>query len=181
LIEEAKEYAAEVSGSKIRALFDIANDAGQELAKKIGADEKIVMLGTLFMDILRGKAVKEGRLDEHTQMSADCAAEFLEKKGVDKETISKVVHCVMAHHGDIEYESVEAEIVCNADCYKFLSNKGFCTALGLFYSRYGELGKSLEYLEEKMDEKWEVLSLKEAKEEIGPNYEIFKEIIKKTR
>jgi len=79
LIEKAKEFAYSQT-KKYEALItlylDLANEKGQELAKLLKADKDIVLAGTLLMDCMLGTALKEGRLPEHIEMSAQKAKEL---------------------------------------------------------------------------------------------------------
>ena len=81
----------------------------------------IILLGVYFIDLKLGQAITEKRLADHIQMSADAAKVFLENEGVDQDTIEKIIDCIMAHHGTLPYQSLEAEICANADCYRFAS------------------------------------------------------------
>jgi len=105
--------------------IDLANEKGQELADKLGADKDIVLLGTFLMDCMLGVASKEGKLSEHIRMSEEKAEallpQFPELEAKDKENI---LYCIRQHHGADKFYSLESEICCNADCYRFASVKG---------------------------------------------------------
>lgn len=77
---------------------------GIQIASEIGANVEIVKLGCLFHDIGKVISDKEG---SHVKLGA----EVLQKYKVAKE----VINCVLEHHEDRPFSSVESEIVYIAD------------------------------------------------------------------
>ncbi|MCC6626627.1 MAG: ribonuclease Y [Chloroflexi bacterium] len=75
------------------------------IASEIGADVRIAKAGALLHDI--GKAADHEIEGPHAEIGADIARRL----GCS----SKVVHCIAAHHYEVEPESVEAFIVAVAD------------------------------------------------------------------
>ncbi len=75
------------------------------LAVEVGANEKICRRGGLLHDI--GKAVDHEVEGTHISIGVDLATKYKESK--------EVIHCIAAHHGGVEYESLEAIIVQTAD------------------------------------------------------------------
>lgn len=71
------------------------------LASELGADVNICRRAGLLHDI--GKAVDHEIQGPHSLIGRD----ILRKFGMSKE----IIHCVEAHHGDVEAESIEAKIV----------------------------------------------------------------------
>lgn len=103
----------------------IANETGQRLAENLNANKNIVLLGTLLMDCVIGVAIKENRLSDHVQMCLDKAKEILDlDTEISAEEKENILACVKEHHGVQKFYSIESEIVCNSDCYRFASVKG---------------------------------------------------------
>ena len=75
------------------------------------------MLGTLLMDVKLRQAMEEKRIKDHIQMSYDAAKVFLAQFEIEDSILNNILHCIEAHHGTIKYDSQEAEICANADCY----------------------------------------------------------------
>jgi len=75
------------------------------LAHEIGANVEIARMGGLLHDL--GKAVDREMEGTHARLGADIARRF----GVPKE----VVHCIEAHHEEVQPETVEALVVICAD------------------------------------------------------------------
>lgn len=75
------------------------------MAEEMGANAAIAKRGGLLHDL--GKALDHENEGTHTKLGAELAKKFKENDAV--------VHCIEAHHGDIEYKSVEAILVQAAD------------------------------------------------------------------
>jgi len=75
------------------------------MAAELGANVKLAKRGGLLHDI--GKAVDHEVEGPHIQIGADLAKKYRES--------ADVIHCIQAHHGDIEAQSVEAVLVQAAD------------------------------------------------------------------
>lgn len=75
------------------------------MAAEIGADIKTAKRAGLLHDI--GKAIDHEVEGPHVTIGADIAKKYHEKP--------EIVHAIMAHHGDIEAETVEAVLVQAAD------------------------------------------------------------------
>jgi ribonuclease Y len=75
------------------------------IAAEIGADVKIARRGGLLHDL--GKAVDHEIEGPHVAIGVDLARRYKESKDV--------LHCMEAHHGDVEPQTVEAVLVQAAD------------------------------------------------------------------
>jgi len=75
------------------------------LAVEVGANEKIARRGGLLHDI--GKAVDHEVEGTHISIGVELATKYKESK--------EVIHCIAAHHGGVEYETLEAILVQTAD------------------------------------------------------------------
>jgi len=168
-------------GSPTKIFFDLANRKGQEIAQTLRADKEIVAMGTRLMDIKLGECISKGKAKEHVKESSDEAKKILSKLGISEEKKSKIINCVEAHHNK-KYSCIEAEVCANADCYRFLHPKGIFSYIMLLSSeRQMPFEEILEAVEEKMEEKHNILSLDMAKKELEPYYKEFKGIIKEIR
>ncbi|MDR3264050.1 MAG: ribonuclease Y [Clostridiales bacterium] len=84
--------------------LEVANLAGA-MAAELGADVKIAKRAGLLHDI--GKAVDSTVEGTHIQIGVDLAKKYKETK--------EIVHCIAAHHGEVQAESIEAILVQAAD------------------------------------------------------------------
>jgi len=184
VIQKAKEYALkeiELYHAPKLEHFELSNKMGQELAIKLGANKDIVMLGTILMDLKLGECLKENKIPEHVQRSAEAAGKFLKQFNLSEDIYNKIINCIEAHHGNKEYICKEAEISANADCYRFLHPRGIFGYAVLLGNRDQDVNNCLDQLEKKMEEKHKILSLDICKEELEKYYLEFKEIINKAR
>lgn len=75
------------------------------LAAEVGANVQIAKRGGLLHDI--GKAIDHETEGTHVTIGVDLATKYKESK--------EVIHCIEAHHGGVEYNSLEAILVQTAD------------------------------------------------------------------
>lgn len=159
-------------------LHDICLNAGIRLAKEYGANEDIVKIALSMMDSKLPEASHLGIPKEHISMSAEVTKELLKDiqflSEYDKENI---VNCVLEHHGVEKYFSIEAEVVANADCYKFIHPKGVLFYSSMLGRRFHDFNKELNQLEFKLNEKHNAISLPMVKEELESYYEFFEKAI----
>jgi hypothetical protein len=168
-------------GSPPLELFEISEKQALSLAKKRKADVNVVLIGSLLADYKLGQAIKENRLGEHVKMSSDAALGLLRSHKVDEILINKILHCIEAHHGTVPYKFIEAEIVANADCYRFLTIRGIIAFIRTLSQRDLTLDNILDYCEDKINEKWDIVSMPEVKKELGSEYKQITELILKAK
>jgi hypothetical protein len=152
-------------------------EVGKRLAKTLNANVEIVEAGTILMDCMLGQAKIEGRQAEHVQISLEKTNELLEKSDLDEKTKENIRHCVFEHHGVKRFYSLESEICCNADCYRFVSIKGFVLNMRGFEGM--PLGELIKLLKMKFEEKSNALSLEICKNELRDEMKIIRGIFQK--
>jgi len=157
--------------------YDLSNDMGVKISKKLDANEDIVAIGTRLMDLKLGLAFKEKRLSEHVAMSSEASKVFLTDNGISENSDiwNSIINCVEAHHGTIPYQSKEAEICANADCYRFLHPKGVISYFFSVVQRTGDLKKTIEQVENKMNEKMAIASIPFVVDELKEYFDTFKQ------
>ncbi len=157
--------------------YNLSMEAGVELAKKLGANVDIVRAGVALMDIKLGECAKNGKQPEHVKASEEYALKLLENFGVDDATKKILLNCVAAHHGKVPFESLEAEIVANADCYRFIHPRGVMSFHATAIKRGNDHDDALKLVKAKLEEKHSILSLDAAKADLEPFYQMFSQII----
>lgn len=154
----------------------ISDEAGQKIAKALGADCNIVLLGTSLMDCIIGIAIKENRLSDHVQMCYEKSKEILDADNdITGDEKQNVLACVKEHHGADKFYSIESEIVCNSDCYRFASVTGFYFAMTNFKpTPNGDMKK---FFYDKVMEKTNMISLDFAKDDLKEQIEIVRNFV----
>ena len=150
----------------------LSTEVGQLLAAKSKANSQVVQAGTYLMDCMIGEALRQNRLKNHIEMSANKSSELILNSNISKKDAENIKRCVLEHHGVKKFYSIESEICCNADCYKFVSIKGFSYAMR--FLRDMPFKELIELLKNKVEEKWQTLTLDVCKREIEPQYKIIK-------
>ncbi len=79
-------------------------------------DDRVLSLAVLLHDIGRSREDR-GEIDDHAIWGAREAAEILREQDISAETITRVEHCIRAHRysNDVEPETIEAKLLCDAD------------------------------------------------------------------
>jgi hypothetical protein len=181
LVLKAKQIAyedSEKNGVPSKFQIDFSVEKATQIGQKVGANIEIVTIGSYLMDCMLGTAYKQGKLKEHIQMSADKAKELFENyPELTEEEKRNVLACILEHHGTSKFTTLESEVCCNADCYKFASVKGMLGSLK--YMRDMELGDIIKLFDQKADEKWNALSLPECKKDLTEEYKAIKELLER--
>lgn len=184
LLEDVKNYAyseIEKFWFPTKVHFDLSFEKGKEIAEKLGANIELVLLGVCFIDIKLGQAIAENRLADHIQMWVDACNAFLEKYEVSDDEKKIIINSIEAHHSAVSFESLEAEIIANADCYRFLHPKGVLYYISVLTKRWLEFDEVLKQAEYKLDEKWSIVSLECCKQELGEHYKSFKKMFTESK
>lgn len=178
-LEEARKLTygeIEKNGVPSKYQIDVAIEAGKRLAKELGVNTDVVEAGTLLMDCMLGQAIKENRQSEHVQISLEKTNELLNSSSLSLNEKENIRHCVLEHHGVKKFYSRESEVVCNADCYKFVSIRGF--GVTLRYTRDMPIGDLITLLKNKADEKWKAISIPKVKKELSSQHKTIIKILK---
>lgn len=156
----------------------IAYQKGEVLADYYHADPLIVLVGLYLMDIKLKEARKSGNKSKHIFMAVDFAREFLKEYDVTSSEVDKIINCIEAHHGTAPFLCIEAEICCNADCYRFLHPIGVFSYFEFLTQKIDLLEEMIEKVNAKMQEKYLLLSLDIVKKDLETYYFMFENIFK---
>lgn len=175
LIKDSIEIAKQNAPSS-QVFFDIAFEKAYMLAEEYNADKDIVLIGLSLMDIKLQEAKKKGDISKHVLMASEFSSKFLKDYDITKEEFNKIINCIEAHHGKISFDCIESEIVANADCYRFIHPLGAFSYLGILANRSNDTIQNIKQLEFKQKEKYNMLSLEKAKEELYNYYDYFSKL-----
>lgn len=154
-------------------ILEFSIDKGRDLSNFYNADCDIVLIGMCLMDIKLKEALALGKGEQHVAMALEFAREFLKHYDITEEEFHKIINCIEAHHGDVPFSCIEAEICTNADCYIFIHPIGVFTYLGVWAKRTDVLEEQIEKTKYKLEEKHSLLSLDKAKEDLEEYYQMF--------
>jgi len=97
-------YRTSYGQNALKHSLEVCHIAGL-LASELGANVKIAKRGGLLHDL--GKALDHEQEGTHVSIGVEIAKKYKESP--------EVIHCIQAHHGEVEFKSLEAIIVQTAD------------------------------------------------------------------
>ena len=150
-------------------LTELAIAKGKELAKRYNEDEKLILVSlylahTVFSPIWEGEVQKN-----HPKLSSEFVKKYLEEWDVSKNEKEIILNSIEAHHNKVEAKTKIAEIVKNAECFKFVTIEGsliWLHELGLRQIQYEE---AKEKVIKKMQQKKDLLTLEDCIKEAEIN------------
>ena len=156
-------------------LTELAIEKGKELAKKYNEDERLILTSlylahTIFSPIWEGDIQRN-----HPKLSAEFVKKYLDEWNVLEDEKEIILNSIEAHHNKVETKTKIAEIVKNAECFKFVTIEGsliWLHELGLRQVQYDE---AKEKVIKKMQQKKDLLTLEDCIKEAEINC---KEIMK---
>ncbi|KKP69349.1 hypothetical protein A2X44_04320 [candidate division CPR3 bacterium GWF2_35_18] len=179
ILQQANQFAlSEIEKYQVPSKFhlELANNKGQILSQKLKANESIVYLGTTLMDCGLGEVFSKGNLKEHINTGVTKTKNFLDSfSELSRREKENILACVSEHHGVPKFFSLESEICCNSDCYRFVSVEGVLG--GIINGRKMELENMVKLYLQKADEKWNALSLDICRKELRTQYKSIKEFL----
>ncbi len=153
----------------------LAIEKGIELAKELNADPQVVEAALWLGDSQLVLCMKQNRPQEHVKVSAEFARTAMKEVGASAEFIENAVQAMTEHHS-MQHKSLEGEIVANADGYKFLQPLGLLALVMKDAKKRSDI-ETLRYALSKLEEKWNVLTIQQCKDEMQQNYDALKFVL----
>ncbi|MBN2101438.1 MAG: hypothetical protein JW716_01040 [Candidatus Aenigmarchaeota archaeon] len=163
-------------------LTELVIKKGIELSEKYSVRKDLVLASlylahTIFDQVWKGKVQKN-----HPKLSSDFVKIYLDEWRVDSTDKDIIINSIEAHHDKVPTKTKIAEIVKNAECFKFVTVEGcliFLHELGLRGTSFEE---SVDKVIQKMEQKRSLLTLDDCKKEAENNCKeiekLFKNLLK---
>ncbi|MBI2548818.1 hypothetical protein HYW21_05705 [Candidatus Woesearchaeota archaeon] len=105
-------------------LTELAVAKGKELSKKYDVDERLVLTSLYLAHTVFSQNWKGDIQKNHPQLSSEFVKEYLDEWNVDEGEQKIILNAIEAHHNKVPTHSKIAEVVKNAECFKFVSVEG---------------------------------------------------------
>jgi len=168
-------HQTRINGAPVWNLTKTAVIKGRELAELYNVDPEIVELSLWLAHICFSDKVGDEIQKNHTKLSAELAKKYLREWGYPEEKTDFVCESILNHHQDRPSNSKVAEVMKNAECYKFIS----WPKLRLYYEDLLRRGYSLAEADSlarlKFDQKKSILTFPECIADAKAGYSIIDE------
>ncbi len=157
-------------------LTEMAVEKGRELAKRHGADEELVVVSlylahTVFDQEFMGKIQKK-----HTKLSMEFVKGYLDEWKVREDDREIILNSIEAHHDHVPTRSLEADVMKNAECFKFVTLKGCLIFLHECGLRKDDFKTAVDHVLKKVEQKRKLLTFPDCEKEADENIRKIKEI-----
>jgi hypothetical protein len=157
LSKELMQDSTKKNGAPPWSLTEIAISKAIELSEEcnLTEHEKELVLTSLYLshivftDKFEGESAKIRR--QHPNLSAELAEKYLNKWGVSEDDSFIILNAIRSHHAGTEMKSKVAEVMRNAECFKFVTLKGSL----IWFHELGRRGRSYEDSVDKVINKME--------------------------
>lgn len=167
------------NGAPSWLLTELAIRWGKELSRKYNVEERLVLASlylahTIFSTEWGGDIQKN-----HPKLSAEFVKKYLIEWNVDANEQSIILNAIEAHHNHIPATSKVAEVVKNAECYKFITIEGSLILLHDLGSRHIPFDEATNMVIQKMEQKRNLLTLDDCIQDAEINCKKILEVFKK--
>jgi hypothetical protein len=157
-------------------LTELAVAKGRELSRKYKVDERLVCASLYLAHTVFDREVNGPVQRRHPQLSSCFAKRHLDRWGVAAKEKGIILNSIEAHHAKVPTKSLTAEVVKNAECFKFVTLKGCLILLHEEGLRGVRLEDSVDYVLYKMNQKRKLLTLKDCITEANRNCRKIEEV-----
>ena len=160
-------------------LTEIAIEKGSELSKEYAVDERLVLTSLYLAHTVFSPVWKDQTQENHPKLSSEFVKTYLDEWEVNKSDQKIILNSIEAHHDDVPMESKIAEVVRNAEGFKFLTVTGALVLLHNLGARQTPYKEAASKVLEKMEQKKSLLTLDSCIEEAEKNCLEIEMILKK--
>lgn len=158
-------------------LIELAVRKWMELSRKYEVNRDLVSISLYLAHTVFSPEWWSDVQKNHPMLSADFVKLYLDNWKVKKEDQSIILNAIRAHHNhNWELcESLEAEVMKNAECFKFVSLEWALIWFHELWRRWYNYEESKEKVIEKMEQKTQLLTLKDCIKQSKRDCEIIKD------
>ncbi|MFA6215637.1 MAG: hypothetical protein WC768_03650 [Patescibacteria group bacterium] len=160
------------NGAPAWLLTELAVAKGSQLAKKYKVDGNLVQTALYLAHTVFDQKIGGKIQANHYHLSAKFVRPYLIKWQVSDNFQEIIINAILAHHNKILAKSLAAEIIKNAECFKFLTLEGCLILLHEMGRRGFPFDYSVNYVIKKMNDKNKLLTLKDCQVEAKKNIKI---------
>jgi len=150
-------------------LTEIAVKKGEELSRRYIVDEKIVVTSLYLAHIVFSPEWQDNTQKNHPELSSNFAKPYLKKWKVSAFNQGMILNSIEAHHNKVPCQTKTAEVVKNAECFKFVTVEGCSIYLHELGLRGINFHEAVERVIKKMKQKKSLITLKDCKKEAEKN------------
>lgn len=159
-------------------LTEIAIKKGKELSRKFSVDEQLV-ISSLYLAHTVFSPIWEGDIQKnHPKLSSEFVKKYLNKWNINKNEQEIILNAIEAHHDKVSTKTKIAEVVKNAECFKFVTMEGSLICLHELGIRQVPFEEAVDKVIQKMEQKKSLLTfddcIKEAETNCNKILELFK-------
>lgn len=151
-------------------LTEIAVAKGKVLSKKYKVDSELVITALYLAHTIFSKIVQDNIQKNHEDLSANFAEKYLKKWKVSPTKRNIILNCIRAHHEKVKTESKIAEVMKNAECFKFITIEGALVYIHHLGTRNIPFEKAIYLANAKAKQKLSYITLNKVKREAKQSY-----------
>jgi len=165
------------NGAPAWELTELAVAKGYKLARKYRVDANLVVTALYLAHTVFTIEFKAAKRKNHPELSARFTEPYLKRWGVTAKEREVILNAIRAHHSAIPTETLEAEVMKNAECFKFVTLKGVLIYLHDLGKRNVPFKRAVGLVKAKVNEKYSYLTLKDCKIEARKNLRAIEDIL----
>ena len=168
------------NGAPAWELTEIAVAKGKQLANRYRADEELVLASLYLAHTIFSGTIRDRIQKNHEKLSAKFVKKYLDNWKVPDEKKQVILNAIEAHHDKVLCRSKVAEVMKNAEGFKFLTLKGALVYLHDLGGRGLPYDLAVSEVIRKMQQKLSYLSLPEQKKEGKRNFASIMKVLSKS-
>lgn len=150
-------------------LTELSIRKGKQLARQYKVNEKLVLTSLYLAHTVFSSGWKTEVQKHHPALSAKFVKPYLDKWRVAQKEQVIILNAIEAHHAQVPTRSKIAEVVKNAECFKFVTLEGSLIWFHDCGLRGWSLEEAVERVLHKMEQKRKLLTLPRCKREAAKN------------